>query len=229
MSAFFITGTDTEVGKTYVTALLLKFLTQHKRKAIGFKPIAAGAEEAFGQLVNDDALTLMESSSVHGKYEQINPICFEPPIAPHIAAQQAGVEITLEKLSQYYHQLASLGAEFTLVEGAGGWALPINDSQYLYDWVKTEQLPVILVVGMKLGCLNHAILTSQTLKVQGVKCVGWVANQIDPNMTNFDDNLNSLRKRLEAPLLAVAPFGEEQAKLQIYAALTDLFGINLQS
>ncbi|WP_190364936.1 dethiobiotin synthase [Pseudoalteromonas sp. S16_S37] len=228
MSAFFITGTDTEVGKTHITALLLKFLAQHKRKAIGFKPIAAGAEEAFGQLVNDDALTLMESSSVHGKYEQVNPICFEPPIAPHIAAQQAGVHITLDKLSHYYHDLAKLGAEFTLVEGAGGWALPINDTQYLCDWVQKEQLPVILVVGMKLGCLNHAILTSHALKAQGVKCVGWVANQVDPNMANFDENLESLRKRLDAPLLAVAPYSKEKAKLQIYAALTDLLGIKLQ-
>ncbi|MCF6433905.1 dethiobiotin synthase [Pseudoalteromonas sp. MMG022] len=227
MSAFFITGTDTEVGKTHITALLLKFLAQHKRQAIGFKPIAAGAEEAFGQLVNDDALTLMESANVHGKYEQINPICLAPPIAPHIAAQQAGIEITLDELSHHYHELAKLGAEFTLVEGAGGWALPINDSQYLCDWVQKEQLPVILVVGMKLGCLNHAILTTHALKAQGVKCVGWVANQVDPNMANFDENLESLRKRIDAPLLAVAPYSEEKAKLQIYAALTDLFGIHL--
>jgi len=227
MSAFFIAGTDTEVGKTYVTSLLLKFLAKHKRQAIGFKPIAAGAEEAFGQLVNDDALSLMECASTHAKYEQVNPFCFEPPIAPHIAAKRAGIEVTVEQLQHHYHALATLGAEFTLVEGAGGWALPINDTEYMYDWVKTQQLPVILVVGMKLGCLNHALLTVQVLKMQGVKCVGWVANQIDKDMAEFDENLATLRQRIDAPLLAVAPYTQDTPKLQIHAALTDLFGIKL--
>ncbi|MBE0368054.1 dethiobiotin synthase [Pseudoalteromonas aurantia] len=227
MSAFFITGTDTEVGKTYVTSLLLKFLAKHKRKALGFKPIAAGAEEAFGQLVNEDALSLMECASVHGKYEQINPICFAPPIAPHIAAKRAGFEVSVQVLHKHYLALDDLGAEFRLVEGAGGWALPINDTQYLYDWVIAEQLPVILVVGMKLGCLNHTLLTMQVLQSQGVKCVGWIANQIDRDMAEFDENLASLRQRISAPLLAVAPYTEETPTLQIHAALTNLFGIDL--
>lgn len=226
MSSIFITGTDTEVGKTHITSLLLKLLSQHKKKAIGFKPIAAGAEMAFGQLVNEDALSLMESSSVHGKYEQINPICFEPAIAPHIAAQQANFTITQELLTKNYHNLLNLGAEFNLIEGAGGWALPINDKEYLSDWVEKMQLPVILVVGMKLGCLNHSLLTLQSLNSQGVKCVGWIANQVDENMQYFDDNLQSLKSRIDAPLLAVSPHTKETPKLKIYAELTDLFGIN---
>ncbi len=227
MNSFFITGTDTEVGKTHVTCLLLKFLTQHQRSAIGFKPIAAGAEEAFGQLVNEDALNIMESSNVYAKYEQINPICFEPPIAPHIAAQRANKVITQIELNHHYKEILSVGAEFTLVEGAGGWSLPINDTEYLSDWVKAREIPVILVVGMKLGCLNHTLLTIQALKAQGVKCAGWVANEIDPNMSEFDANLESLKKRIDAPLLAVAPFAKSKAKLKIYKALTDLFAINL--
>jgi dethiobiotin synthetase len=226
MSSIFITGTDTEVGKTHITSLLLKLLSQHKKKAIGFKPIAAGAEMAFGQLVNEDALSLMESSSVHGKYEQINPICFEPAIAPHIAAQQANFTITQELLTKNYHNLLNLGAEFNLIEGAGGWALPINDKEYLSDWVEKMQFPVILVVGMKLGCLNHSLLTLQSLNSQGVKCVGWIANQVDENMQYFDDNLQSLKSRIDAPLLAISPYTKETPKLKIYAELTDLFGIN---
>lgn len=225
MSAFFITGTDTEVGKTHVSSLLLKLLAQRGKKALGFKPLAAGAEEAFGQLVNEDALSLMEAASVHGKYEQINPFCFEPPIAPHIAAQRAGVTISCEVLSEKYRELSSLGAEYTLVEGAGGWALPINDTQFLYDWIKHEQLPVILVVGMKLGCLNHAFLTEQAISAAGLNCVGWVANQVDPAMQEYEANLETLKQRLNAPLLGVAPYSEGTPKLQIHSALLDLLGL----
>lgn len=227
MNSIFVTGTDTEVGKTHVTSLLLKFLAQHKRTAIGFKPIAAGAEQAFGQLVNDDALTLMESSSIHAKYEQINPICFEPPIAPHIAAKRVGKTITQVELNHHYKEILSLNAQFTLVEGAGGWALPINDTEYLSDWVAARKMPVILVVGMKLGCLNHAVLTAQALKHQGINCVGWIANEIDPNMSEFDENLESLKQRIEAPLLAICPHTKEQGKLKVYKALTDLFSIEI--
>jgi dethiobiotin synthetase len=227
MNSFFITGTDTEVGKTHVTCLLLKFLTQHQRSAIGFKPIAAGAEEAFGQLVNEDALNIMESSNVHAKYKQINPICFEPPIAPHIAAQRVNKVITQIELNHHYKEILSVGAEFTLVEGAGGWSLPINDTEYLSDWVKAREIPVILVVGMKLGCLNHTLLTIQALKAQGVKCAGWVANEIDPNMSEFDANLESLKQRIDVPLLAISPFSKGKAKLKIYKALTDLFSVSL--
>jgi dethiobiotin synthetase len=160
MNQFFITGTDTDAGKTHVTSLLLKLLAQHKKRAIGFKPIASGCEMAFEQLVNADALMLMESATVSAKYDIINPFAFAPPIAPHIAAEQAGINITVEKLSMAYQHVKQQGADYLLTEGAGGWALPINNNEYLYDWVKAEQLPVILVVGMKLGCINHALLTA---------------------------------------------------------------------
>ncbi|NUZ09267.1 dethiobiotin synthase [Pseudoalteromonas sp. McH1-7] len=223
--AYFITGTDTEVGKTYISTLLLKLLAKHTKQAIGFKPIAADAEEAFGELVNVDAISLMEAATVHGTYEQVNPFCFAPPIAPHIAAKQANVEITVDKLHARYEDLTQLGAEYILCEGAGGWALPINDTEYLYDWVARAQLPVILVVGMKLGCLNHAFLTAESIKQKGLNLVGWIANQVDPNMAVFEENLESLKLRLDCPLLATAPYSDGTPKLQLRASLLSLLNL----
>ena len=227
MNQFFITGTDTDAGKTHVTSLLLKLLAQHKKRAIGFKPIASGCELAFEQLVNADALMLMESATVSAKYDVINPFAFAPPIAPHIAAEQVGVNITLDKLSTAYSTLKQQGADYHLTEGAGGWALPINNTDYLYDWVKAEQLPVILVVGMKLGCLNHALLTAAHMQSLGINCVGWIANQVDPNMDEYQANLDSLKARLPFPILAISPYSEQTPKLQIYKTLLNT--LNIQS
>ena len=227
MKEFFITGTDTDAGKTHVTSLLLKLLAQHKKNAIGFKPLAAGCEMAFDQLVNADALMLMESATVSAKYDVINPFAFAPPITPHIAAEQVGVNITLDKLSAAYSTLKQQGADYHLTEGAGGWALPINNTDYLYDWVKAEQLPVILVVGMKLGCLNHALLTAAHMQSLGINCVGWIANQVDPNMDEYQANLDSLKARLPFPILAISLYSEQTPKLQIYKTLLNT--LNIQS
>ncbi|MBB1311847.1 dethiobiotin synthase [Pseudoalteromonas sp. SR41-8] len=226
MNQFFITGTDTDAGKTHVTSLLLKLLAQHKKRAIGFKPIASGCEMAFEQLVNADALMLMESATVSAKYDIINPFAFAPPIAPHIAAEQAGINITVEKLSMAYQHVKQQGADYLLTEGAGGWALPINNNEYLYDWVKAEQLPVILVVGMKLGCINHALLTAAHMQSMGVNCVGWIANQVDATMDEYQANLDSLKTRLPFPLLAISPYTEQTPKLQIYKTLLEKLSIN---
>ncbi|TMO73104.1 dethiobiotin synthase [Pseudoalteromonas sp. S3785] len=227
MKEFFITGTDTDAGKTHVTSLLLKLLGQHKKNAIGFKPLAAGCEMAFDQLVNADALMLMESATVSAKYDVINPFAFAPPIAPHIAAEQVGVTITLDNLSTAYATLKQQGADYHLTEGAGGWALPINNTDYLYDWVKAQQLPVILVVGMKLGCLNHALLTAAHMQSLDINCVGWIANQVDPNMDEYQANLDSLKARLPFPILAISPYSEQTPKLQIYKTLLNT--LNIQS
>ncbi|KGK01403.1 MULTISPECIES: dethiobiotin synthase [Pseudoalteromonas] len=226
MNQFFITGTDTDAGKTHVTSLLLKLLAQHKKRAIGFKPIASGCEMAFEQLVNADALMLMESATVSAKYDIINPFAFEPPIAPHIAAEHAGLNITVEKLSMAYQHVKQQGADYLLTEGAGGWALPINNNEYLYDWVKAEQLPVILVVGMKLGCINHALLTAAHMQSLGINCVGWIANQVDATMDEYQANLDSLKTRLPFPLLAISPYTEQTPKLKIYKTLLEKLSIN---
>lgn len=226
MNSFFITGTDTDAGKTHVTSLLLKLLAQHKKRAIGFKPIASGCEMAFDQLVNADALMLMESATVSANYDIINPFAFAPAIAPHIAADNAGITLNVEKLSAAYHNIKQQGADYLLAEGAGGWALPINDDEYLYDWVKAEQIPVILVVGLKLGCINHAILTAAHMQSMGVKCIGWIANQLDPKMDEYQANLDSLKQRLSFPLLAISPYSEQTPKLQIYKTLLEKLSIN---
>ncbi|WP_404340113.1 dethiobiotin synthase [Pseudoalteromonas mariniglutinosa] len=225
MKEFFVTGTDTDVGKTHVTSLFLKLLAQNKKQAVGFKPIAAGAQMAFGELVNDDALTLMESSTVSAKYSVINPFTYAPPIAPHIAAQQVGGQITLAKLSEAYETIKALPTDYILTEGAGGWCLPINEQDLLSDWVKLQNIPVILVVGMKLGCLNHALLTAAHFKNMGISCVGWVANQIDPTMSEYETNIDTLKKQLDFPLLAISPYSESTAKLKIYQSLLDLLAI----
>ncbi|KPH64868.1 dethiobiotin synthase [Pseudoalteromonas porphyrae] len=225
MKQFFITGTDTDAGKTHVSCLLLKLLAQHKKRALGFKPLAAGAEIAFDELVNDDALALMESATVSAKYDLINPFTFAPPIAPHIAAAKVDATITVEGISQAYAKLSELECDYILTEGAGGWALPINDTDYLYDWVCKEQLPVILVVGMKLGCLNHALLTAAHFKMLGINCVGWIANQIDPAMNEYQANIDSLKLRLPFPLLAISPYADNPPKLQIYKSLLEVLSI----
>ena len=226
MKEFFITGTDTDAGKTHVTSLLLKLLAQHKKQAIGFKPLASGCEMAFDQLVNADALILMESATVSAKYDIINPFAFAPAIAPHIAAEQAGVTITADKLSSAYKNVKQQGADYILTEGAGGWALPISNTDYLYNWVKAEQLPVILVVGIKLGCLNHALLTTAHMQSMGINCIGWIANQVDPNMDEYQANLDSLKLRLPFPILAISPYSEQTPKLQIYKTPLENFALN---
>ncbi len=226
MNSFFITGTDTDSGKTHVTSLLLKLLAQHKKRAIGFKPIASGCEMAFDQLVNADALMLMESATVSAKYDIINPFAFAPAIAPHIAAQKAGVTLSVDKLSTAYQVIKQQDADYLLTEGAGGWALPINDSEYLYDWVKAEQMPVILVVGIKLGCINHALLTAAHMQSLGINCIGWIANQVDADMDEYQANIDSLKQRLTFPLLAISPYTEQTPKLQIYKTLLEELSIN---
>ncbi|WP_105189676.1 dethiobiotin synthase [Pseudoalteromonas sp. T1lg48] len=225
MKQFFITATDTDAGKTHVTSLLLKLAVQHKRKALGFKPIAAGAEHAFGRLVNTDALTLIESGNTQALYEQVNPFIYEPPIAPHIAAEQQGEQITLAKLDRAYEEISALDVDILLTEGAGGWLLPINDHELLSDWVAAANLPVILVVGMKLGCLNHALLTMASLQQCGVEVAGWIANQVDPEMAQYDANLATLKARLPVPMLAESPYSEGTPKLRVHGALMDVLAL----
>ncbi|MFY8349487.1 dethiobiotin synthase [Pseudoalteromonas sp. SSM20] len=227
MKSIFITGTDTEVGKTHVSSLLIKYIKQFQKAVTGFKPIAAGAERAFGELVNEDALTLMESGNVALPYKLINPYVFEPPIAPHIAAKQVGVTISKAELSQHLKVLNQQELDHLIVEGAGGWALPINDTDLLSEWVADEGLPVIMVVGLKLGCLNHALLTLSHIKQSGAKCVGWIANYVDEHMLEQDENLATLKARLDCPLLAIAPNTQnEKPKLQVYKELNTVLKLD---
>lgn len=208
MKHIFVTGTDTDAGKTFVSVLLLKALNQMNYQTAGFKPIAAGCEWSDGILKNADALALQAAASVKLPYEKVNPISFEPPIAPHIAAQLSGETLSLERISRALNDLQETQADLLLIEGAGGWRLPLSapnqgDSPfYLSDWVAQKKLPVILVVGMKLGCLNHALLSYEQIKRDGLEVMGWVANQVQRDMLYYQENLATLQAAINEPMLA---------------------------
>ena len=202
-TAFFVTGTDTGVGKTRVTCALLYATRQRGLSAVGMKPIAAGIE-ADGR--NDDVVQLMAASSMQPPVALVNPFRYDPPIAPHIAAQEAGRPIDLTVIQHALAQLQTL-AEVVWVEGAGGLLIPLNAQQDLADLAQRLALPMVLVVGMRLGCLNHALLTAEAMERRGLTVAGWVANRIDPDMARFEANLETLQARLHAPLIGVIPYG----------------------
>ncbi len=201
---FFITGTDTDVGKTVAsTALVNAFVTQGQR-VIGHKPISAGCEQSPEGLVNDDALQLIAQSNVTMPYHLVNPIALREPIAPHIAAAQCHQTITSAELIANYAQLDHIDADVLISEGAGGWCLPINDSELLPEVVSQLDIQVILVVAMRLGCLNHALLTQQAIEQSGCQIAGWIANAPHPQLC-MDENLATLTARIDAPLLGIIP------------------------
>jgi len=199
---YFITGTDTEVGKTYVTCLLLKKFSQSGLRCAALKPVASGALLHDGQLRNDDALQLQAMSNVTLPYEDINPYCFAPAIAPHLAAAQAGVSIDMDHIT---HIAARAGTQVDvlLVEGVGGWQVPLGEGFNVSDLARALGYPVILVVGMRLGCINHALLSAEAICAGGLELAGWVANPMSEGMTAFDDNIVTLQSRLAAPCLGV--------------------------
>lgn len=201
----FVTGTDTDAGKTLISAGLLHAARKQGLLTLGLKPIAAGCAATPDGLRNDDALALMAQSSLKVTYEQVNPIALEPAIAPHIAANESDVELTTRVLRNALPRSAMADAQCCLVEGAGGWNLPLHNGELLPQWVAEEGWPVILVVGMKLGCLNHALLTVQAIEARGLKLAGWIANGIDPGMSRYQDNLATLQAAISAPLLAKVP------------------------
>ena len=225
VNTFFVTGTDTDVGKTLVTAALMQAVRDSGLYVAGYKPVASGCELIGGELKNKDALILQEASSVELEYSEHNPYAFAPAIAPHIAAAQAGITISLDRLSDGLKVLENTEAEWVFVEGAGGWRLPLNDEHYLSDWVKKEQLPVILVVGMRLGCINHALLTLEAIERDGLTVAGWVVNQVYPNMSHYQENVATLKQRISAPLLGEIPWleGEPSDSVDQYINIDALF------
>jgi dethiobiotin synthetase len=202
---FFIAGTDTDAGKTLVTTGLLTAANRRGLRTIGLKPVAAGCEQTPDGLRNSDAL-LQQAASVKLSYEQVNPIAFEPPIAPHIAAEQEGRVLTADRLAAYCRGTMMQPADLVLVEGAGGWRVPLSMRESLARLPQLLELDVILVVGMKLGCINHAILTAEAIARDGLRLAGWVANHIDPDMSCPDENLATLERLFRAPLLGRIPW-----------------------
>ncbi len=203
--AFFIAGTDTNVGKTLVAAGLLLAAKKMGLSTAALKPIAAGCEKTPAGLRNADALLLQSVITQNLGYEQINPIALEAAIAPHIAAQQENRSLCVDRITGFCRGVLS-SADFTLVEGAGGWRVPINQRETMADLAKSLQLPVILVVGIRLGCINHALLTYEAIARDGLPFAGWIANCIDADMRALHENIDSLAVRLPAPCMAVVPF-----------------------
>lgn len=201
---YFITGTDTGIGKTIVSTLLIQHFIAQGEKVIGMKPIASGAQLVNGQLQNEDALALMQVANVSADYELINPYCFAPAIAPHIAAADSATPISLAHIVDCYAQV-SAKADRVIIEGVGGWRVPINDQKDVADLAMALNLPVILVVGLRLGCINHAVLTAEAILAKGCNLIGWVANQIEPNLTAGKENLAAITSRIPRPCLAVIP------------------------
>jgi dethiobiotin synthetase len=200
----FITGTDTGVGKTYAAVTLIRALSASGRKVAAMKPMASGAHETPQGLRNDDALALLAAMNVRASYDEVNPYCYAPPIAPHIAAAESGRPVDLEVLDRAFDRLA-LRTDAIIVEGAGGWLAPLDDSLSLSDLAARWRLDVILVVGLRLGCLSHAFLTAEAVEHRGVKLAAWVANSIDPHFERAAENIATLQKRLAAPCLGVLP------------------------
>ena len=203
---FFVTGTDTDAGKTLISEALLLKAAQQGLRTIGLKPLAAGAAMTETGLQNDDAQKLRQAATEKLPYEQVNPVVLEPPIAPHIAAAQAGRRLTVSRLAGFVRGAMMTPADLRIVEGAGGWLVPLNERECLNGLAKELDLGVILVVGLKLGCLNHALLTARMIAADGLRLVGWIASEIEPDMPVRDENLTTLQAMLPAPCLGFVPY-----------------------
>lgn len=199
----FITGTDTGVGKTTVAVALMRALQARGLRVAGMKPVASGCVRTPDGLRNDDAVKLLTQSSVALPYEWINPFAFEPPIAPHIAAEIIGETIDIRLIRDRYTKIAAQ-VDVVIVEGAGGWLVPINDTQTMADVAIALSLPVINVVAIHLGCLNHALLTHNAIAASGATQIGWVANVIDRKALMMEENIAALRQRTNADCLGAA-------------------------
>ena len=205
---WFITGTDTEVGKTVASCALLQAAGAAGYRTLGYKPVASGSEMTAEGIRNSDALALQAASSVKLPYESINPLAFIEPTSPHIISAHEQRPIHFSVMSEGLAQL-STQANWLQVEGAGGWLTPLSDTTTFADWVITEQLPLILVVGIKLGCINHALLTAQVIQAAGLPLAGWIANDIQAPGRWHQQYLETLKQRLPAPLLGEIPWLSE--------------------
>ncbi len=202
---WFITGTDTEVGKTVASTALLQAAKAAGFCSVGYKPVASGCEVTDEGVRNSDALALQRHSALALPYETINPLAFIEPTSPHIVSVEENRPILFSQLSAGLAALSSQ-SDWVLTEGAGGWFTPLSDTTTFAEWVQLEQLPVVLVVGIKLGCINHAMLTAQAIQASGLRLAGWIANDIQPPGKRHREYLATLKQRLPAPLLGEIPW-----------------------
>ncbi|HYF97868.1 MAG TPA: dethiobiotin synthase [Coxiellaceae bacterium] len=205
----FITGTHTDAGKTYAACALLNSFNQRGFSTLGLKPVASGAIMTADGLRSQDALALQSASSLKLDYQHVNPFLFEPPIAPHIAAQAAQQNLSVKNLMAACETALEQNVDCIVIEGAGGWLVPLNDQEYLADFAEALAAEIILVVGMRLGCINHALLTLRDIEQRGLSLAGWIANCIDPDMLHLEENIEFLQAHISAPLLATLPHQAE--------------------
>lgn len=216
--SFFITGTDTEIGKTWFTCGLLRAAARHGLRAVGMKPIAAGGlENQDGGIDNEDVSQHILAGNVDAPLYYRNPYAFSLPVSPHIAAREAGVAIDFARLQGAHQALLKL-ADLVLVEGAGGWLAPVDEARTMQDLAVALDAPVILVVGIRLGCLNHATLTLRAIQSSGLRCAGWLANCLDPAMPALQDNIDFLRGHLDVSFLGALPYLADQEKAELNQA-----------
>ncbi len=218
----FVTGTDTGVGKTVVAAGLVRGLVAQGLRVAVMKPVASGSERTAEGLRNEDALALMAASNAAAPYERVNPYCFEPPISPHIAADEAGIQVNLAQIRRDFEVLAA-SSDWVVAEGAGGWLAPIGPVTGIRELALTLHLPVVMVVGLRLGCINHALLTKLAIEAHGARFAGWIANTVDPSMSRRTENLETLIRLIGEPPLALVPaLTPEKAPLVLGGAAAEL-------
>ena len=203
MKRWFITGTDTGIGKTYAACALIRYLVKHGHRVAAMKPVASGCEVTEDGLRNEDALAMMAEMNVELGYDQVNPYAFEPAIAPHIAAGRAGQQVDISAIASLADSMA---ADHLVIEGAGGWLVPLDDESSFPDMARALEAEVVLVVGMKLGCINHALLSARQILQESFILRGWVANVMDPGMPVYDENMATLSEMMPCPLLCEIPW-----------------------
>ncbi|RLA46744.1 MAG: dethiobiotin synthase [Gammaproteobacteria bacterium] len=222
--AYFVTGTDTGVGKTTVAVALLHAAAARGLTTAAIKPVAAGCEMTPDGLRNDDALQLQRACTLDIDYQHVNPVALEPAIAPHFVAQQSGLELQAAQLAEHCRSILALGADFTVIEGAGGWRVPLNNDETFADIASALNIPVILVVDIKLGCLNHALLSAEAIRGDGLSLAAWVANRTMDKGRCHEQMVEDLRARLGCPLLGGIPYMQviDETKLAMFVDIESL-------
>ena len=216
----FITGTDTDIGKTLVATGLLEAANKQGKRTAAIKPVAAGCSDTGEGPQNEDALMLQAAASTELSYQQVNPVALDEPMAPHIAAKEQGKQLSANRLTGFCRGITLLPVDLVVIEGAGGWRVPLNNRESMAEIPKQLNAEVVLVVGLKLGCINHALLTAQAIRSDGLKIAGWVANTIDEDMLRLDENIDTLKQLIDEPCLGVIPRLAEKLPQQVATFLT---------
>lgn len=224
---FFVSGTDTNVGKTYISTALLRKFNELGFSTFGIKPISSGCYNVNGTLLNEDALAIKSASSLKQRYDLVNPVAFEAPIAPHIAAKYNHFPLTINSLFERIKKSMLVCADVFIIEGVGGWFVPLNDQESMADFVKLLNIPVILVIGIRLGCLNHAILTVNAINQMNIPFIGWIANCIEPETIEIDENIKTLKAWIKKPCLGIVQYRKNPKYHILIELILNFFGLVL--